>query len=129
MSRFSAQLRRDVKAYPKALRAAGWFTGHAGRTYHVDGAVAASAPETQAVFDKYKLVTFPNRLDYVKIGSGSAARLPLFPAHARLPTVSDAPAEKAVPQQRLAVLRVSGLSHAKAGRGSRRFTPQEWKAA
>ena len=78
MSRFSAPLPRDVKTYPEALRAAGWFTGVAGRTYHMDGAVAASAPETQAVFDKYKLVTFPDRLDYVKIASGSEAGLAQF---------------------------------------------------
>ncbi len=50
MSRFSAPLPRVVKTYPEALRAAGWFTGVAGRTYHMDGAVAATAPETQAVF-------------------------------------------------------------------------------
>ena len=30
MSRFSAPLPRDVKTYPEALRAAGWFTGVAG---------------------------------------------------------------------------------------------------
>lgn len=78
MSRFSAPLPRDVKTYPEALRAAGWFTGVAGRTYHMDGAVTASPPETQAVFDKYRLVTFPDRLDYVKIGSGSEAGLAQF---------------------------------------------------
>lgn len=37
MSRFSAPLPRSVKTYPEALRAAGWFTGVAGRTYHMDG--------------------------------------------------------------------------------------------
>jgi len=78
MSRFSAPLPRDIKTYPEALRAAGWFTGVAGRTYHMDGAVMASAPETQRVFDKYKLVTFPDRLDYVKVGSGSEAQFAQF---------------------------------------------------
>lgn len=78
MSRFSAPLPRDVKTYPEALRAAGWFTGVAGRTYHMDGAVTGSAPETQAVIEKYKLVTFPDRLDYVKSGSGSEAGLAQF---------------------------------------------------
>ena len=78
MSRFSAPLPRDIKTYPEALRAAGWFAGVAGRTYHMDGAVTRSAPETQVVFEKYKLATFPDRLDYVKIGSGSEAGLAQF---------------------------------------------------
>jgi len=78
MTRFSAPLPRDIKTYPEALRAAGWFTGVAGRTYHMDGAVTAMAPETQTVFDKYKLVTFPDRLDYVKVGSGSEAQFAQF---------------------------------------------------
>jgi N-sulfoglucosamine sulfohydrolase len=64
MSRFSAPLPRDVKTYPEVLRAAGWFTGVAGRTYHMDG--APTSAESRAVFEKYKLATFPDRLDYVK---------------------------------------------------------------
>ncbi len=67
MTRFSSPLPRDTKTFPEELRAAGWFTGVAGRTYHMDGAVTPMPPETQAVFDKYKLVTFPDRLDYVKV--------------------------------------------------------------
>jgi N-sulfoglucosamine sulfohydrolase len=78
MSRFSAPLPREIKTYPEALRAAGWFTGVAGRTYHMDGAVTGMPPETQAVFDKFKLVTFPDRLDYVKVGSGSEAQFAQF---------------------------------------------------
>ena len=78
MSRFSAPLPRAIRTYPEALRAAGWFTGVAGRTYHMDGAVTGMPPETQAVFDKLKLVTFPDRLDYVKTGSGSEVGLAQF---------------------------------------------------
>ena len=78
MSRFSAPLPRDIKTYPEALRAAGWFTGVAGRTYHMDGAVTGMPPETQTVFEKHKLVTFPDRLDYVKVGSGSEAQFAQF---------------------------------------------------
>jgi arylsulfatase A-like enzyme len=66
MSRFSAPLPRDIKTYPEALRAAGWFTGVAGRTYHMDG--APTSAESRAVFEKYKLATFPDRLDFVKQG-------------------------------------------------------------
>jgi len=78
MSRFSAPLPRAIKTYPEALRAAGWFTGVAGRTYHMDGAVTAMPPETQTVFEKYKLKTFPDRLDSVKVGTGSETQFAQF---------------------------------------------------
>ena len=77
MSRFSAPLPREIKTYAEALRAAGWFTGVAGRMYHMDGA-NVNVAETQAVFEKHKLITFPDRLDYVKTGSGSEAGLAQF---------------------------------------------------
>ena len=64
MSRFSAPLPREIRTYPEVLRERGWFTGVAGRTYHMDG--ARTSPESRAVIDKYKLATFPDRLDYVK---------------------------------------------------------------
>jgi arylsulfatase A-like enzyme len=51
MSRFSSPLPRAIKTYPEALRAEGWFTGVAGRTYHMDGAVTPMPPETLAVFE------------------------------------------------------------------------------
>jgi N-sulfoglucosamine sulfohydrolase len=66
MSRFTASLPRAIKTYPEAMRAAGWFTGVAGRNYHLDGATGAAVPETREVLKKHKLVTFPDRLDYVK---------------------------------------------------------------
>lgn len=63
MTRFSAPLPREIKTYAEAMRAAGWYTGVAGRTYHMEG--AATSPESRAVFEKYKLTTFRDRLDYV----------------------------------------------------------------
>lgn len=77
MSRFSAPLPREIKTYPEALRAAGWFTGVAGRMYHMDGA-NQNVAETQTVLDQHKLVTFPDRLDYVKTGNGSEVGLAQF---------------------------------------------------
>jgi N-sulfoglucosamine sulfohydrolase len=67
MTRFSAPLPREIKTYPEALRAAGWFAGVAGRTYHMDG--AATSPESREVFEKFRLATFPDRLDFVKTGT------------------------------------------------------------
>ena len=76
MSRFSAPLPRDIKTYPEALRAAGWFTGVAGRTYHMDG--APTSPESREVFAKYKLATFPDRLDFVKTAGENEISLAQF---------------------------------------------------
>jgi N-sulfoglucosamine sulfohydrolase len=64
MTRFSAPLPRDIKTYPEALKAAGWFTGVCGRTYHLDG--APTSEESRAIIAKYKLASFPDRLDYVR---------------------------------------------------------------
>src|SRR5262245_34437163 len=64
MTRFSAPLPREVKIFPEYLRERGYFTGVAGRTYHLDG--AAVSPESKEIFAKHKLQTFRDRLDYVK---------------------------------------------------------------
>jgi N-sulfoglucosamine sulfohydrolase len=67
MTRFSAPLPMDVRTYPEALRAQGYYTGVGGRTYHMDGAERAEV-STQ-VFDKYNLRTFKRRVDFVKQGA------------------------------------------------------------
>jgi N-sulfoglucosamine sulfohydrolase len=76
MTRFSAPLPRDVITFPEILRAAGYFTGVAGRTYHLDG--SALPPESAKVFAEHKLKTFPDRLDYVKTGGTNALALKQF---------------------------------------------------
>src|SRR5262245_56479225 len=64
-TRFSAPLAAEYKTYMETLKEkGGYFTGVAGRTYHLDG--AALPPESQKVFDEHGLKTFPKRLDYVK---------------------------------------------------------------
>ena len=47
MSRFSAPLAAEIKIYPEVLRAHGYFTGVAGRTYHLDG--SRNPPESEKV--------------------------------------------------------------------------------
>ena len=76
MTRFSAPLPRDVRTFPELLRAAGWFTGVAGRTYHLDG--APTSPESRAVFEKHGMVTFADRFDFVKKAHGSTQSLAQF---------------------------------------------------
>src|SRR4051794_26280168 len=73
MTRFSAPLAAEYKVFPEILKAAGYYAGVAGRTYHLDGPGGGRmSPEAKRVFDEHKLVTFPRRLDFVKQTSGSA---------------------------------------------------------
>jgi N-sulfoglucosamine sulfohydrolase len=76
MTRFSAPLPREIPTYPEHLRRAGWFTGVAGRNYHMEG--SAATPETKALYEKHKLVTFPDRVDYVQTTSDNGAALNQF---------------------------------------------------
>lgn len=69
MTRFSAPLPAEHKTWLELLRAKGYFTGVAGRTYHLDG---AANPETNAILQKHKLKTFPDRLDFVKTAGEGA---------------------------------------------------------
>jgi N-sulfoglucosamine sulfohydrolase len=71
MTRFSAPLAAEYKVFPEILRAAGYYSGVAGRTYHLDGAAGGrQAPETARVYKEHGLATFPKRLDFVKTTSG-----------------------------------------------------------
>jgi len=65
MTRFSAPLPENIKIFPEILREKGYFSGVAGRTYHMDGHAKIMAPETRDVFEANHLVTFNRRLDYV----------------------------------------------------------------
>lgn len=69
MTRFSAALPADVVTYPEILKQGGYFTGVAGRTYHLDGP-GANVAEAAEVLNKHGLRTFPKRLDFVKTAAG-----------------------------------------------------------
>jgi N-sulfoglucosamine sulfohydrolase len=71
MTRFSAPLAEEYKTWLELLRAGGYFTGVAGRTFHLDGS-GNQPPETREVFDKYNLRTFQRRLDYARQGNALA---------------------------------------------------------
>ncbi len=64
MTRFTAPLPADVITYPEILRARGYFTGVAGRSYHLDG--GDRSEEARAILEKHDLRTFAKRLDFVK---------------------------------------------------------------
>ncbi len=68
MTRLSAPLPMDVRTYPEILRANGYFTGVAGRTYHMNGEAGDRDPVIRGIYDKHNLRSFPERLDYVRTG-------------------------------------------------------------
>jgi N-sulfoglucosamine sulfohydrolase len=64
-SRFSATVPREVKTMPDYTRAAGIYSGFAGRPYHMDG--SRNTPEPIKQFAReLGLITFPDRLDFLK---------------------------------------------------------------
>lgn len=68
MTRFSASLDRSFLTYPEKLGAAGYFTGVAGRSFHLDGSYR-QPPEVAEQFEKHALRTFEDRLDFVHSSS------------------------------------------------------------
>jgi arylsulfatase A-like enzyme len=70
MVRFTSPLPAEVPGLPDLLRdKAGYFTGVAGRTYHLDGPATTGqngAPVIGEVLDRNGLRTFTNRVDYVE---------------------------------------------------------------
>lgn len=75
MTRFSSPLPRDEITFPELLREkAGYFTGIAGRSYHLDGSAAANAGSTVGdLLAKHGMRTFASRVDYLNRGSDTEA--------------------------------------------------------
>lgn len=72
ITRFSSPLPRDVITFPELLRAkAGYYTGVCGRVYHLDGSARSSM--IGELTRKHELITFPQRMDYVRTGSDAEA--------------------------------------------------------
>lgn len=79
MVRFTSPLPAEVPALPDLLRdQGGYFTGIAGRSYHLDGPATRSgrggAPVMGEIMDRHGLRTFAARADYVEKGGGGGAR-------------------------------------------------------
>lgn len=68
MARFSAPLPANVKTIPDYLNQKGYFTGICGRHYHLDGS-SYMADATAQAFEKYDLITFPERVNYLRNGT------------------------------------------------------------
>ncbi|TWT72405.1 Choline-sulfatase [Crateriforma conspicua] len=75
MTRFSAPLDRDIPTFPERLRQSGYYTGVAGRIYHLDGHNIIGSKETKQVFADNNLITFHDRLDHVNIADGGVGHI------------------------------------------------------
>lgn len=75
MTRFTAPLPMEVRTYPEILRAAGYFTGVAGRMYHLDGPGNKGFEE---YYGRMGLRTFTKRLDYVGVARKREDRVAQF---------------------------------------------------
>ncbi len=68
ITRFSAPLAKDEITFPELLRSqAGYFTGICGRSYHLDGSGKHSGSEMNEIFEKNKLKTFAQRVDFLNV--------------------------------------------------------------
>lgn len=66
MTRFNVPLARRFRAFPEYLRENGYYTGVAGRGYHMDGSVTGKigkVKEAEEYYEAKGLKTFPDRLD------------------------------------------------------------------
>lgn len=66
MTRFNVPLARRFKTFPEYLRENGYYTGVAGRGYHMDGSVTGKigkVREAEEYYESKGLKTFPERLD------------------------------------------------------------------
>ncbi|MDR2440241.1 MAG: sulfatase [Planctomycetaceae bacterium] len=68
MSRFSAAFPANVKTFPEYLRESGYFTGLAGRTYHMEGNGGKGDPVRNKE-GKLEYHRFADRFDYAKSGN------------------------------------------------------------
>ena len=68
MSRFSAPLPKKILTIPEFLTSKNYYSGICGRSFHLDGSGRMPVETTEA-FEKYGLVTFPDRVDYLNHGA------------------------------------------------------------
>lgn len=74
MTRFSSPLPRDEMTFMEMLRAdAGYFTGIAGRSFHLDGSGGVDGTEYGRILAAQNMKTFAARVDYLCTGSDIVA--------------------------------------------------------
>ena len=70
MNRFTAPLAREIPTIPEFLDSVNYYTGICGRSYHLDGSTRKAA-KTVETYQKYNMITFAERVDYLNKGSDS----------------------------------------------------------
>lgn len=74
MTRFSSPLPRDEVTFLELLREqGGYYTGIAGRSYHLDGSARAAGSGAGEIMQKHEMRTFSKRVDYLRTGSDTEA--------------------------------------------------------
>ena len=68
MNRFTAPLAREIPTIPEFLDSVDYYTGICGRSYHLDGSTR-KADKTLETYQKYNMLTFAERVDYLNKGS------------------------------------------------------------
>ena len=68
MGRFSSPLPADIPVAPELLRTRGYYTGVAGRYFHLDGVVNPT-PTTGRVYDENGLRSWKRRVDFLDISN------------------------------------------------------------
>ncbi len=91
---FTIPLQKDVVLFPEILRSdAGYFTGLAGRTHHLDG--DAMDPVSKAIHEKHHLHTAGDRFDSVRTGADhDGQKAGLISIHQYRQFLDEVPAEK-----------------------------------
>ncbi len=70
MTRFSSPLPRDEVTFLELLRSqGGYYTGIAGRSYHLDGSARAAGNAIGRLMQQHGMRTFDQRVDYLRTGS------------------------------------------------------------
>ncbi len=77
MGRFGSPLPEEVASLPELLRAKGYYTGVAGRYFHLDGQVNPSEL-TQAIYDRHGLKNWAKRVDSLHIGAQREQFVPVL---------------------------------------------------
>lgn len=74
ITRFSSPLARDEITFPEVLREKGrYYTGICGRTYHLDGSGSKAGAGVGELLKKHGMITFEQRVDYLRQGSDAEA--------------------------------------------------------
>ena len=71
MLRFSSALPKEYVTFPELMKKDGYYAGICGRSYHLDGSGSHEPKETIDVMHELGLITFPDRVDYIKDGVDS----------------------------------------------------------